>query len=199
MHRERQVGRVDADVGMRADLPLPFANIPHQFIEVAHGGIELDAAGIQLFGVEHAIHEAGQPARRAADFLDPHHKLVVACLPAPSQNALSAGIEDGQWRAELVRHHRDEVSIRACRLALTIEGRKPETAAREYLYQGIAARPFRRVFNLADYVQVKQAAFQDGLLLIDLVREVPEAAKPRRIPIAGAAPATSQIEQKKAA
>lgn len=55
------------------------------------------------------------------------------------------------------------------------------------------------MFNLADYVQVKQASFQDGLLIIDLVREVPEAMKPRRIPISGAAPAASQIEQKKAA
>ena len=55
------------------------------------------------------------------------------------------------------------------------------------------------MFNLADYVQVKQASFQDGLLIIDLVREVPEAMKPRRIPIAGGTPAASQIEQKKAA
>jgi len=63
----------------------------------------------------------------------------------------------------------------------------------------IAARPFRRVFNLADYVQVKQASFQDGLLVINLVREVPESMKPRRIEI-GAGPASSlQIEQKKAA
>ncbi|PIT03141.1 heat-shock protein [Bradyrhizobium nitroreducens] len=92
-----------------------------------------------------------------------------------------------------------DITVTAEQNALTIEGRKPETAAREYLYQGIAARPFRRVFNLADYVQVKQASFQDGLLIIDLVREVPEAMKPRRIPIAGAAPAASQIEQKKAA
>jgi molecular chaperone IbpA len=80
-----------------------------------------------------------------------------------------------------------------------VEGKKPEGNAREYLYQGIAARPFRRVFNLADYVQVKQASFQDGLLVIDLVREVPESMKPRRIEI-GAGPASSlQIEQKKAA
>ena len=92
-----------------------------------------------------------------------------------------------------------DIAVTAEQNALTIEGRKPETAAREYLYQCIAARPFRRVFNLADYVQVKQASFQDGLLIIDLVREVPEAMKPRRIPISGAAPAASQIEQKKAA
>ncbi|BBO04604.1 MULTISPECIES: Hsp20 family protein [Bradyrhizobium] len=91
----------------------------------------------------------------------------------------------------------NDISVTAEQNALTIEGRKPDSAAREYLYQGIAARPFRRVFNLADYVQVKQAAFQDGLLVIDLLREIPEAMKPRRIQIAGAA--SPQIEQKKAA
>lgn len=92
-----------------------------------------------------------------------------------------------------------DISVTAAQNALTIEGKRPETAAGEYLYQGIAARPFRRVFNLADYVQVKQASFQDGLLIVDLVREVPEAMKPRRIAITTGAPAASQIEQKKAA
>ncbi len=91
-----------------------------------------------------------------------------------------------------------DITVTAEQNALTIEGRKPDGAAREYLYQGIAARPFRRVFNLADYVQVKQASFQDGLLIIDLVREVPEAMKPRRIQITGASPSL-QIEQKQAA
>jgi len=92
----------------------------------------------------------------------------------------------------------DDITVTAEQNALTIEARKPDRAAGEFLYQGIAARPFRRVFNLADYVQVKQASFQDGLLIIDLVREVPEAMKPRRIQIAGA-PSPTQIEQKKAA
>lgn len=90
-----------------------------------------------------------------------------------------------------------DITVTAEQNALTVEGRKPETTAREYLYQGIAARPFRRVFNLADYVQVKQAAFQDGLLIIDLVREVPEAMKPRRIEI-GTVPAAAQITKKAA-
>ncbi|MGY4171739.1 molecular chaperone IbpA [Bradyrhizobium sp. USDA 4518] len=92
----------------------------------------------------------------------------------------------------------NDIKVTAEQNALTIEGQKPEGDAREYLYQGIAARPFRRVFNLADYVQVKQASFQDGLLLIDLVREVPEAMKPRRIEI-GTGSSSRQIDQKKAA
>ncbi|MDA9398990.1 Hsp20 family protein [Bradyrhizobium sp. CCBAU 45389] len=93
----------------------------------------------------------------------------------------------------------DDIAVTAEQNALIIEGRKPERMAGEYLYQGIAARPFRRVFNLADYVQVKEAAFRDGLLIIDLVREVPEAMKPRRIQIGSGASLASQIEQKKAA
>jgi molecular chaperone IbpA len=91
-----------------------------------------------------------------------------------------------------------DIAVTAEQNALTIEGRKPDGTAREFLYQGIAARPFRRVFNLADYVQVRQASFRDGLLIIDLVREVPEAMKPRRIEIGNGSPSV-QIEQKKAA
>ncbi|MBR0902712.1 Hsp20 family protein [Bradyrhizobium liaoningense] len=92
-----------------------------------------------------------------------------------------------------------DIAVTAEQNVLTVEGKKPDGTAREYLYQGIAARPFRRVFNLADYVQVKQASFQDGLLIIDLVREVPEAMKPHRIEIGTAASSSPQIAQKKAA
>src|SRR4029453_15945984 len=67
----------------------------------------------------------------------------------------------------------NDIAVTAERDTLIIEGKKPETEQREYLYHGIAARPFRRVFNLADHVQVKQASLMDGLLIIDLVREVP--------------------------
>jgi molecular chaperone IbpA len=90
----------------------------------------------------------------------------------------------------------DDVSVTAEQNTLTIEGRTADGNEREYLYQGIATRPFRRLFNLADYVQVKEASFKDGLLTIDLAREVPEAMKPRRIAINGAAPV--QIDQKAA-
>ncbi|TKV73862.1 Hsp20 family protein [Bradyrhizobium elkanii] len=92
----------------------------------------------------------------------------------------------------------NDISVTAEQNALTIEGRKPDGVAREYLYQGISARPFRRVFSLAEYVQVKQASFREGLLTIDLVRQIPEAMRPRKIQI-GATAASSQIERKKAA
>jgi molecular chaperone IbpA len=91
----------------------------------------------------------------------------------------------------------DEVTITAEQNVLTVEGSKGQKSDGEYLYQGISARPFRRVFNLADYVQAKGASFEQGLLKIELVREVPEAMKPRKIAINGASAKT--IEQKKAA
>ena len=80
----------------------------------------------------------------------------------------------------------NELSIEAKENTLTIRGgkeAKDEKKNGEVLYQGIAARAFERVFQLADYVQVKGASLQNGLLHVDLVREIPEAKKPRQIPI----------------
>jgi molecular chaperone IbpA len=77
----------------------------------------------------------------------------------------------------------DEIAITAEQNLLTLEGRKIDKGQREFLYRGIASRPFKRQFNLADFVQVKGAQFDNGLLQIELVREIPEAMKPRRIPI----------------
>jgi len=93
----------------------------------------------------------------------------------------------------------DDVTVTAEQNVLTVEGRKADKGDHEYLHQGISARPFRRVFNLADHVQVKDASFENGLLKIRLVREVPEAMKPRRIPIAGGSAGNdNKIEQKAA-
>jgi molecular chaperone IbpA len=92
----------------------------------------------------------------------------------------------------------DEISITAEQNVLTVEGRKPDKGEHQYLYQGISSRPFRRTFNLADYVQVKGAAFENGMLKIDLVREVPEAMKPRQIAIQTGSD-NQRLEQKQAA
>ena len=70
--------------------------------------------------------------------------------------------------------------------ALTVRGERQareEERRTEVLYQGIAARTFERRFQLADYVQVTGASLENGLLHIDLVREIPEAKKPRLVPI----------------
>jgi molecular chaperone IbpA len=116
----------------------------------------------------------------------------------PPYNIERTGEDQYRISLALAGFAADEVTITAEQNVLTVEGSKPQNTQAEYLYQGISARPFRRVFNLADHVQVQGAAFENGLLKIELVREVPEAMKPRRIPIGtGARPAT--IEQKKAA
>src|ERR1700737_3249153 len=79
-----------------------------------------------------------------------------------------------------------DLSIEARENTLRIRGEqaKDEEKSGDVLYQGIAARNFERSFQLADHVQVKGASLENGLLHIDLVREIPEAMKPRAIPIA---------------
>jgi molecular chaperone IbpA len=80
-----------------------------------------------------------------------------------------------------------ELTVEAKENALTVRGEKAREAeanrGSELLYQGIAARSFERIFRLADFVQVKAARLEHGLLHIDLVRELPEAMKPRNIRI----------------
>ncbi len=79
-----------------------------------------------------------------------------------------------------------DLSIEAKEDTLTIRGEKQTKDTEksgEVLYQGIAARAFERRFQLADHVQVKGASLENGLLHVDLVREIPEAMKPRQIPI----------------
>jgi len=66
---------------------------------------------------------------------------------------------------------------------LTVRGKKAKEEERKYLHQGIANRAFERKFNLADYVEVTGADLQNGLLTISLVKEIPEAMKPRTIAI----------------
>jgi molecular chaperone IbpA len=83
----------------------------------------------------------------------------------------------------------DDIAITAQQNLLTVAGRRAEPANRDYIYQGISARPFDRHFSLADHVEVEKATCENGLLQIDLVRKVPETMKPRRIEIGTGQPA----------
>ncbi|OOY05515.1 Hsp20 family protein [Thioclava sp. F28-4] len=88
----------------------------------------------------------------------------------------------------------DELSVELKDGALIVTGRKAEDDSdRTYLHRGIATRAFERRFALADHVKVTGATHEDGMLHLDLVREVPEALKPRRIEIAG--PTKSEAKQ----
>ena len=82
----------------------------------------------------------------------------------------------------------NELNIELKENTLTIKGEKQsktDETSENVLYRGIAARTFERIFQLADFVQVKGAKLENGLLHVDLVREIPESKKPRSIPIAG--------------
>ena len=93
----------------------------------------------------------------------------------------------------------NELSIVAKENTLTIKGEKVANEngkdTSEVLYRGIAARAFERAFQLADFVQVKNASLEHGLLHVDLVREIPEAKKPRTIPITTSAPSAPAVEK----
>jgi molecular chaperone IbpA len=80
----------------------------------------------------------------------------------------------------------DHIAVTVNQDTLIVSGRmEKKDRPGEFLYHGIAARSFERRFNLAEHVEVKGASLDDGLLHIELVREVPEAMKPRRITITG--------------
>jgi len=92
-----------------------------------------------------------------------------------------------------------DIEITAEQNVVTVEGSKSDKTERDFLYRGISTRAFRRQFSLAEYVQVKSAAFDNGLLTIELVREIPEAMKPRRIAIGDAATGNMRKLEAKAA
>src|SRR5438045_7199830 len=90
----------------------------------------------------------------------------------------------------------DEIDITAQQNVLIVSGRKSEENEQkdgEFIYRGIANRSFERRFALADHIQVRAADLKDGLLAIELVREIPEAMKPKKINIGGSAPKHDQI------
>ena len=95
----------------------------------------------------------------------------------------------------------DDITIETKENTLTVKGEKKaesEGKDNEFLYRGIAARAFERRFQIADHVEVKGASLENGLLHVDLVREIPEAMKPRTIAIGKAAPKARQVEAKAA-
>lgn len=92
----------------------------------------------------------------------------------------------------------NEVTLTVEQNVLTLEGRKADKEGKTFLHRGISTRSFKRQFTLADHVEVRGARFENGLLLIDLQREIPEAMKPRRIAINGSGANVSQIEAKAA-
>ena len=97
---------------------------------------------------------------------------------------------DNDYRIELAvaGFRPEEIDITAQQNVLIVSGKKKdesEDRGSDYIYRGIATRSFERRFALADHIQVRGADLKDGLLAIELVREIPEAMKPRKISIGG--------------
>jgi molecular chaperone IbpA len=97
----------------------------------------------------------------------------------------------------------DQINVTVEQNTLVVTGREVKKSEHDYLHRGIAARDLERRFSLADFVEVKDATFEDGLLQIDLVRELPEAMKPKRVEIRSGKslqdPKTKTIEHMRAA
>ncbi|MGU5758306.1 Hsp20 family protein [Aeromonas caviae] len=103
----------------------------------------------------------------------------------PPYNIEQLGDSDYRISMAVAGFIQEELELSFQENLLTVKGSKQADTERNYLYQGIAERGFERRFQLADYVRVKGADLKNGLLHIDLVREVPEAMKPRKIEING--------------
>ena len=105
-------------------------------------------------------------------------------------------VDDNRYRIEVAvaGFGKDEIEITSQQNVLLVRGQKSDDNGSNYVHRGIANRSFERRFALADHIQVRGADLKDGMLAIELVREIPEAMKPRKIDIGGASPKHDQIE-----
>lgn len=114
----------------------------------------------------------------------------------PPYDIARTGEDDYRITMAVAGFSRDELSMTQERNMLVVSGQKSGEDTGEYLHRGIAGRTFQRRFQLADHVRVTGARLENGLLTIDLKREIPEEMKPRRIEI-GSTAATPKVEQRK--
>ena len=135
------------------------------------------------------------PYRRSTIGFDRLFDMIEANARGTSENYPPFNLEriaDDRYRITLAvaGFSRDEVEITAQQNLLLVAGKKDDKAHANaaFLHLGIANRSFERRFELADFVFVEDARLNDGLLVIDLVREVPEAMKPKKIAVRTGAP-----------
>jgi molecular chaperone IbpA len=109
---------------------------------------------------------------------------LEAATAYPPYNIERLGDNEYRITMAVAGFAQDEIKVDVKEQTLTVSGaKKPEDKERQYLHRGIAARNFERRFQLADHIEVKGADLQDGLLHVELVRNVPERLKPRTIAI----------------
>jgi molecular chaperone IbpA len=125
---------------------------------------------------------------RLASLLDTTLRGDEATVSYPPYNIEVTGEDAYRVSLAVAGFTRDELAIEQRQNTLIVAGKHAGMAnERQFLHRGIANRSFERRIGLADHVKVAGASLENGLLHIDLVREVPEAAKPRRIEIGGTA------------
>ena len=107
-------------------------------------------------------------------------------------------VDDNRYRIEVAvaGFGKDDIEITSQQNQLLVRGQKSDENGSNYVHRGIANRSFERRFALADHIQVRGADLKDGMLSIELEREIPEAMKPRKIEIGGTQPQHDRIEAK---
>lgn len=135
---------------------------------------------------------------RLTRMVDAASRLDNAALAYPPYNIEKTGEDAYRLTMAVAGFASDEVDVTVHENTLTVTGKtKTDEDGSRYLHRGIARRAFERRFSLADHIKVTGASLDNGMLHVDLVHEVPEEAKPRKIAIAGGEP--QMVEQKKAA
>jgi len=138
---------------------------------------------------------------RLARLVDSATRVDSTALAYPPYNIETTGEDSYRLTMAVAGFAQDELDITVHENTLIVTGKaKQEDENGRYLHRGIARRAFERRFSLADHIKVNGASLDNGLLHVDLVREVPEAMKPRTIKIEGSEPSHPQVtEQKQAA
>lgn len=132
---------------------------------------------------------------RMADVMDRAMTADVAAPTYPPYNIEKTGEDAYRISIAVAGFAADDLNVEVRDGAVIVSARKAdEDVSRTFLHRGIGTRAFERKFTLADHVRVDGASHLDGMLHIDLVREIPEALKPRRIEIAKSAPKVSKLD-----
>ena len=135
---------------------------------------------------------------RLTRLVDAASRVDSAALAYPPYNIEKTGEETYRVTMAVAGFSRDEIDVTVHENSLLVTGKaKTDEDEGRYLHRGIARRAFERRFSLADHIKIVGASLDNGMLHVDLVHEVPEEAKPRKIQIGGGQPQV--LEQKQAA
>ena len=142
------------------------------------------------------LYRASDGFDRLADVVDRALSADVTASSYPPYNIEKTGENSYRISIAVAGFSAEQLNVEVRDGAVIVAARKSEDddSKRSYLHRGIATRAFERKFTLADHVRVDGASHADGMLHIDLVREIPEALKPRQIEIAKAAPKVEKLD-----